>query len=40
MALFGVLIVLFAVGSAANTALADDAKLLEGTLKFEAAASR
>lgn len=35
----GVLIVLFAVSSAFNTALADDAALLEGSLKFEVSTS-
>lgn len=35
LAVLGVLIVLFAVTSAANTALADDANLFEGTLKIE-----
>ena len=35
LALLGVLIVLFAVTSAANTALADDAKFAEGNLKIE-----
>ena len=35
LALLGVLIVLFAVTSAANTALADDAGLFEGNLKIE-----
>ena len=36
LALLGVLIVLFAVTSAANTALADDANFVEGNLKIEA----
>ena len=35
LALLGVLIVLFAVTSAANTALADDAEFVEGNLKIE-----
>ncbi len=35
LALLGVLIVLFAVSSAANTALADDANTFEGNLKIE-----
>jgi hypothetical protein len=39
LALVGVLIVLFAVTSAANTALADDAELLEDNLKIEASTS-
>ena len=39
MAWAGVLIVLFAVSSAFNTALADDATLLEDNLKFEVSTS-
>ena len=35
LALLGVLIVLFAVTAAANTALADDANLFEDNLKIE-----
>jgi hypothetical protein len=35
LALLGVLIVLFAVSSAANTALADDVNTFEGNLKIE-----
>jgi hypothetical protein len=35
LALLGVIIVLFAVTSAANTALADDANFVEGNLKIE-----
>ena len=35
LAVLGVIIVLFAVTSAANTALADDANIVEGTLKIE-----
>ena len=40
LALVGVLIVLFAVTSAANTALADEVELLDGSLKTEVSASR
>ena len=39
LALLGVLIVLFGVTSAANTALADEAGTLNSTLKIEASAS-
>lgn len=39
LALVGVLIVLFAVTSAANTALADEAELLDSNLKTEASTS-
>ena len=39
LALVGVLIVLFAVTTAANTALAEDAGLLEGNLKTEVTTS-
>ena len=39
LAVIGVLIVLFAVSAAANTALADDTALLESNLKFEASTS-
>ncbi|MDJ0813792.1 MAG: hypothetical protein QNJ23_08685 [Woeseiaceae bacterium] len=39
LAVVGVLIVLFAVTAAANTALADDVTLLESSLKFEASTS-
>jgi hypothetical protein len=35
LAILGVLIVLFAVTSAANTALADDANIFQGNLKIE-----
>ncbi len=35
LAVLGVLIVLFAVTSAANTALADDANVIEDNLKIE-----
>jgi hypothetical protein len=35
LAILGVLIVLFAVTSAANTALADDANIFAGNLKIE-----
>lgn len=35
LAVLGVLIVLFAVTSAANTALADDANVVEDSLKIE-----
>lgn len=35
LAILGVLIVLFAVTAAANTALADDTNLFEGNLKIE-----
>lgn len=37
LAILGLLIVLFGVTSAANTALADDANLVEGNLKIESA---
>lgn len=40
LALIGILIVLFAVTTAANTALADDAELLDGSLKTGVSASR
>lgn len=40
LALVGILIVLFAVTTAANTALADEFKPLEGSLKTEVSASR
>jgi hypothetical protein len=40
LALIGILIVLFAVTSAANTALADDVELLDGSLKTGVSASR
>ena len=39
LALVGVLIVLFAVSTAANKALADDADLLKGSLKTEVTTS-
>ncbi len=39
LALIGILIVLFAVSAAANTALADEVELLEGNLKVEVSAS-
>ena len=39
MAWAGVLIVLFAVSSAFTTALADDATLLDNSLKFEVSTS-
>ena len=39
LALIGVLIVLFAVSAAANTALADDVELLEGSVKVEVSTS-
>ncbi len=39
LALVGVLIVLFAVTSAANTALADEVELLEDNLKVEVSTS-
>jgi hypothetical protein len=39
LALVGVLIVLFAVSTAANKALADDADLLKGNLKTEVTTS-
>lgn len=39
LALIGVLIVLFAVTSAANTALADNVELLESNLKTEVSTS-
>lgn len=40
LALIGILIVLFAVTTAANTALADDVELLDGSLKTGVSASR
>lgn len=39
LALLGVLIVLFAVSSAANTALADDTAIHNGNLKIETPAA-
>lgn len=36
LALLGALIIVFAVSSAANTALADEANILDDTLKIEA----
>ena len=39
LALVGVLIVLFAVTTAVNTALADDVELLESNLKVEVSTS-
>ena len=40
LAILGVLIVLFAVTSAANTALADDSNNFEGNLKIESLTTR
>ena len=40
LAFVGVLIVLFAVSTAANTALADDVTLLESNLKTEVSTSK